>query len=1570
MTNFLPKRDEQLDGSRPRAATGIVITAWNADRYPWHTDLDADTMHGSERNRPVTVRNEQGVPQVAPSGFSIPCAVPAVELNSGGVMDGRVQVALRKYRTRDGAASDITPTWPRVEGISTSTNTAVQGVGKPSIPINLYGAGASSSQNTKMAFLFTFTVSAEDATNKFLISNLRFLARFIKSGSGDVSGFFKVDIYNVTTSNPTTAVTANAQSEVNVNVSSIREFTSSDAASVFDEALDLVNVRLFKPVEIAANTTYAIVISDLTTNVSVGYVQFAHGYSRWDSIGRELGDYKPPEDTYAYEPVGTGPYVVTQQVRTRTTLTDDRFLYDLYASGKQFFSLSGPVGWKKVEKFVGAATNPYQTYINSSPGFTLRVYTVSQTDGEDKVATQKYTLQVDQPTGQTGVVDDDRAFLVMQNAASPYDGNLLYYSRKDTTARIYRGQPSTTKATAVVVATDMETPVAFKRHLTIWNWQAIVSKNKLYYTINGGVDWTAVTMAGYAGGDIVSLYISSGGSSGSPDTFGLYVGDANGELYVWVRFRSPSDSAIGTWTKVTGTGVPAASSTNQMVTVLESTDLSRLIVGTSSGNLYHVAAGPVWTTKAHAGLPASEAISQVFGLAQSGYLVFYVQVNGDFYKTYDGGGQFFKIENLDDFSPGDKIVDADSRFGYVSSDSATDNPLDDRYHFVLKGGNGNFRFGRVSYWLGVIRPTDVGRIYANSAWGTSLAAPFFAWEASRSQVKARDSRVAPFYATLSDNKLKVTNLNLVGDDSRFEDFDKVQVLLGSDVFQGGFRVAATVDTGTPEVEINQVLDDFVGEEEVVPFTNWPFGGHKGMIRANFGGNSNLIAFGQHGFSSYRDSDFAVGCERHALQSMTRGTIGQSTVWAIGSYSSSWTDGVQNGTQALREALDGMVCEIYEQKDRAFYATRTDGSTTKTVPLEGTLIGQGRLRHSVYHGIMLLEEAVGELVPFSSQLPANAEPGQSIFRMEVRRPIFARVQTGSDVVKLLTRESEATALSPCNIGNEWMLHHTLRVIGIEGQALVIRVEPLGEPRIDSPYPTQQYFPSDTLRLEEAWSGSSGTGLLELLPDNRSLWFGQSAVNGREMTAAKLRLRTGTGSPIVALGLCKGVPVAVCAKDEVLVIQSNGLAEPGTLVDWAGYDISQVVDVQSQKAQHSCVSPRVANDFWGNLYWIGEGSRVYRFDLSSVEAVSAEVAEDELSQWVQGMNSQLSLVGMSGGGSEPSIHVLGGYTSKHYYATSGRNEALYVDAGTGGESQGTVRWNDIRPRRNRRMVYLPKGGNWLNAPEFGDADTAASLLTTDGSSRLAVLSKGRISLYGKRSVRGSTETIPFSIQTSGQGTSTEVGSWGLGDNDQSIWGLAAATVNVPTILFPLSNPAFAQLAGIKAWKVQDDGQWEPTELLCAGSAPQTTTTLFNSRALVSFTGSGSSSYFVMWGARPFKIKLPTLRARPPRLGVTLERIQFVIEKWSASSGMPDFPMLVTIEGSQGIGTQDAGKVTVTRRFVYGSTMTGTNVDQELRFDELIEMDGSPHAEVTVTIEGLAPTDQNIAIGPVKLTWREQG
>lgn len=1057
-------------------------------------------------------------------------------------------------------------------------------------------------------------------------------------------------------------------------------------------------------------------------------------------------------------------------------------------------------------------------------------------------------------------------------------------------------------------------PILFAKDPTLATRMFCLRTDDLFVSTDSGATWTEVTQSDISLGTDEHLSSACIASTGVifASTYGADFYYSDDQCQTFDSSSTPLDSGeyISSMCEIGTSGDVLAGTSKGRVLMWDHSETTWSVLATVFANSEIVS---VFSTSVEGSMLAfAEA---TFGL---GY------TNRRLYKTIDGGATWFRVSGADGIEP---PTTRSSTSDHSPERWLASVPTDDTFASLA---------GETSSGLHVYRiiKTSTSKWWNGTAWkqiGATASVLFETQTTDSGDTTPPYERLVPEYYELDKQAIRVSGLLALASDASFDDFDAVQVCITSSVFAGEWRVAATVSLETDSVDLDVDLESLISEEAIVPFLNYQFGGHTDMVVGTFGQNQNLIAFGQRGFDPRREGPVVEQCAIKYLRRVQ--DVGVET-WVFNA-----SDGGALGlaTPSSAASLDGLRVAIYKGRQIIDLGTRK-------VPAGGGIVATGKVVLS--GGALYLTELRGSM-------PEVSHSTGSLYRAEFRRGITASVVKNSPVVELFY-ESDG---SPAYIAEPWMINSQVTVEGAVGSGTVIRVAPLAQRR--SQYPGKDFFPSNRIHLFAGWTGETGAGLFFLNGDNSALWFGGSTADTWEGTSPKLKLALPVSKPIVAIGFCKGVLVAICAIDELVVIQSNGIFVPSTTEGFAGYDIQQDVATELHRYAHTCISASVANDAYGNLYWIGADGKAFMFDLARVQSISDDVATELFRALDPDCMETGKVVASPGHPNSYAIRFVGLSGINIYRSTASRTD-VHRDFFGSEPIDSSVTWHDARLKTDFQFAFQPNRSSWLNFTGVANVDSACACLMETGDVRFLTAANGRLFL---ESPQGLDEIV--------RGDE----AYTIGRINEREFFLAsvpsARLASNKIVLLDQDNPPsddyFLPFESSGLYVVKRPGPseeipYEVAEVLFPTENPTaypTAALTLALRPLASWTVTDGESYSIVFGARTFFIEFPTITPVSGRT-VQLERIFLDVEP-SRVTATQTFPFMLQFIGSRGKprAMSDASQQVI--------SITQEMLD-EGRFGILFQMPEMSR-EVTIRMWGFFPPDTDLMFNPIEIEYGEQ-
>jgi hypothetical protein len=1522
----------------------------------------------------------------APLGFSVPCVLPQINFFDNGQFIGKCQVAIRKYRSRDGAASDISPMWPPQDQVVSeyvSTGDVGLQINNEALIDGYSNINGPAGPVQKIACVFQ--VPENKSSEKSPFSAIRPALR--KFGNpGGTAKFQLYDVQNNTSRNSAHAPTTPYDDlYAQVSLSRCPPTGTGNTADFVSETM--LNKGQYYAL-VSEQLPYGQETAETQNYMLWGYLNF-----QWNLINFEPLKNIVTTDEYLIDVVlgGVNVQIEIPIKRTSSGVSDTRVVF-MDRADEDNVLMGGPCGTYRLEARVNKGF------------FTL-----------DELA---------EATGIAAVNWTQDANYYLLNKL--FRSDVQWYettNRGSSWAKIksIENKPNLTgvsNSTMVDTMYSAETPA--NKYALVWNGTETVD----IVRFNGGAldDVIEVAPSVSARAKVRKLAISE---------------DEGDIMYVAIRdlgIRRSLDAGA-TWATANGSGLAELATTDVTWVSTDPTDLLYAFctlgdAGAGSGKAYFTNdSGIFWYEYLNlSGTADEEFLCVVPGLDNDLYVG---TSKGRILRTDDRENASATWTEMFEF-PILQVGDVQSTLNAVQNIvfSTASSGDDDYMYAVVETDFGNTAyykdygttsFSRINrsnnggtpnyvspagYLALAASNTVASRImigdsyYSNQLYITDTSPPKFtaykmesdAWEwlgpyrklvlqviaaptLKRYEQEVLEQRYSTEYFEATEEapkKLIITNLQDYADDAKYEDYDKIQVCIGSDVFGGEFVVVATLDLNQSEYTIN--TEDFLvnnkNNQTIQPFTNWPFSGHKQMMELRIGQNQHLVGMGLSKWDNYTDAPrvFHTGVKYLRKQQLVSGRVewvfgnrvGQSILWTQG------LDGVSDPADYDGDgnSLDKMLCTVY-RADPTLYGD--------VLGCQGALDGNRLFTCEVRieSGVLVLGNINGSPIQVTNGI-AVGENGSGL-RAEFRRKVLGSVEKGSDQV-ILTYADDG---SPALIASEWMVNNAVSINGVQGIGSIVRVDPLIDANPNIPYINMQFFPTNKLTLLAPWAGEDGVGQFSLTGDTNSLFFGGDRADNWESTGPKLRYICNNTIPITAIGMCQGRMVVICEKDQIIDLDfpNGGVFLPTTIQGIIGYDIGQ--DIQAsvpKKYAFTCVGQNsVQNDDMGNLYWAGTNA-IYFYNLSSVIMLTTMKVEEFL-KGVTPESLRLASMAMEANFAfSPAIRI-GGFTRRFGFTDKTNPLVTYKGTATktdnyrnwnGGEPEGEeITWHQIRQRRNKQLVFLMNTRQFIELEDFGEIHSITSVLCSDGSGRTMAGANGFLWLYALPYSQRSDESNFDHAYTIGRVNQESIYQMTFGSSNES----GFVNGESPVVTFPPSMAPYVdyykyfELAGHLLTVIDPvTGDKVLAEVLFPTAFPEG---IINGVSLriqpipdtETFVDT-EEDYNVILGARNCALTLPSINPGPEFTTVRIDSFIMEIEDGTPNDEF-DWPLRWRVFLGKGSAEID-NTVTINRDY--------RSERGELRFQSRVIHEIS--RECYVAIDFTAPPTAGLLLKGIMFGVREQG
>lgn len=802
------------------------------------------------------------------------------------------------------------------------------------------------------------------------------------------------------------------------------------------------------------------------------------------------------------------------------------------------------------------------------------------------------------------------------------------------------------------------------------------------------------------------------------------------------------------------------------------------------------------------------------------------------------------------------------------------------------------------------------------------------------------------YVDLTGKYVNITNLDTVAADAVYEDYDCVQVMVVSTLTDGEWKILRTmpIDTDVPastdgNFAINQAIANasVLNQPSVLPFFNRPFGGMQQIISYQEGEQQRLVGFGMPGWDNWKDAPIAV---RATVTSLIRGDdVGSGNdipQWVIGSYNfetSTWTSATSYATPS---AADGYLVTIFKTET----ASQEDG---------GVEIMRGVLNWNAAESVLEVLNARGQGLEYRNT---------TYLRMEIRRQVLASVTKGSTLVQLFYENGT----TPAYQADQWMVNHTLKLMGQDAPPVTVLKCQKKSSANPVPYVSRKYFPSNELYLETAWKGTTGTGQLGLVEDRNTIMFGGGRDDEYQGTSPKLWLTLDNTRPVMAIGACKGLLIALTKGTELFKINVGNIVTPNTVEALAGFGITSAVETERMLLNYTCIGwTGTVTDHNGDLYCIG-GEGIYRFDLNSMNCITNNVVSDRFKSYGTKTKQTAWAVLDPGMRFETAIRFGGFFIGDEFRQPTPRTDT-YMDLYRQYDfltdqlvaPTYSFTWKDFRLRKDVQMVYLTGRNGWVSVDKQMAMDSGCTALDDQGRYRVMIGGEGRIWMYGPSAVDGSTsDDACYTIAR-------------VAGEEVYVEGKAAAdftSVAPYTVEFGLdeitrgSEWMWAARAGVFLYKISDDGTTEKAEILFPttndGDGP-----VFLLKPNTTWTITTGATYDVILGGREWAVTLPAIV--PSNINGSVDWRAFKLAINDNGSGTFEWPLQVHPFRSSG-----AGSANLAAQDIYNYTRTDF---QDNRFQHNFMLD-QPSYEFYPRFFGVAPPDSHMTFERLGIIYWEHG
>lgn len=646
------------------------------------------------------------------------------------------------------------------------------------------------------------------------------------------------------------------------------------------------------------------------------------------------------------------------------------------------------------------------------------------------------------------------------------------------------------------------------------------------------------------------------------------------------------------------------------------------------------------------------------------------------------------------------------------------------------------------YNMGITPPTATPAV----TWGSGSMTGTVAVAIVRLDSKrpGRMSEMSPPYPAiagfsglheLENGKLTITNVQAFIGDEATDTYDKLGVALLSLEQENWYLVNDNVALTASTVEVNINLDSLQTPnlyDIIVPGVNYVPPAVRKLEKLTTINAERMLYHGQRGFDCFVDMPRATYFTPDQELSTT-GIISSGTV-NVSAY--------QDRTYVVR-----IVNTVTEQEVGRAYIGGSTGSNF-----------QLRLFSNLER---------------SQRYTEVFDPGYTFadHRYEIRRQVVGHATNASRKIRL-THDYEGNTNAD-TVGAQWMVWQFAKIHGIEGADIsgIYKVSTASGATVGEAL-TDPATTGAGIILTETWPFSTGTGLFEVIPDNRSFWIGRAVGiggDGRwETTGTGFQVKVATKHDLVTMQWINDTLVLYAAAEEVCHVRFAGIPDPTDFTQAADFDITQVarVDIKQQPNMTCVAANGLANLPDGTGVFIGaEGPNEY-----NLIGARLLVADGQRERW------------------------------SDYNAETYKRARIVVEPGS--ERAPRIRFFGFGTDETRfdgQMVLLPtrsRGNDWLNFNEQGHFHGACLAKMKDGRTRVIVGSTtGRLFIYGVPARRGrnedGVELFAFpSIAGTQYGTGlTTLGNLYTGGGSYTVSSVAGGTTRSAanlTVFFTIGEP----------------------------------------------------------------------------------------------------------------------------------------------------------------------------------------
>jgi len=844
------------------------------------------------------------------------------------------------------------------------------------------------------------------------------------------------------------------------------------------------------------------------------------------------------------------------------------------------------------------------------------------------------------------------------------------------------------------------------------------------------------------------------------------------------------------------------------------------------------------------------------------------------------------------------------------------------------------------------------KLYNGSSWSAGAAGVDFYF---RVLPEGGSSRFAHTnFIELTSKKIGINGYWFLQDDTLYEDYDCIQLLIKEATLGDGFKVVATLPiaslpTNGTEIIFNGDLDTTASDIEIFPFYNRPFGGHLGGVSVQDGKQERMVLFGQPGFDNYTSM----------LNPVYLGTAAVSDIETdpILLFSNSTPEitffGFPTDYATVYPVLNNRIITIYRSNDGQY----SQFGGTNNIPLGG---------YEQLRAILSVLDNSGDAVIKLTNVRGSTyryhvtAPDFSILRAEFRKQVFGQIDKWSDYMYLYFINYDGT-YTAANIVDRWMINHRVIVEG-QGENEVVRVDRFADgSNTGSPYINGNWYPTNKIRVIEPWSGEDGYGQFSLVRDQDTLFIGGGRADTWEGTAISYRLPVISSTGIRAIGICKGQLVAVCEDEQIFTI-SLSITDPATYEDSIGFDVTQddqTAIVTRTFSYSFCGPSKLIVDDANNVYWQGS-SGIYKFDLNTVSTITKGMQEKFKDFFAPGFIHVTGAVDIDHQYSDTGTMYFGGYAlaSRPYRMNNMRTDTVIDSSGTGNTDPKIVVWGDMRLRQNNVLMYNLSEKTFATLSGYGDIESMCAVCMSDGTKNVVAGAGGQLWLlrqgnytYGK--INGNDLYIA-SITAH------------FFPDDENGWPTIVLPAAFDTTPYDVSGWEQYLQAGVFIAKISENGFFELAEIISRCPLPDTygsEAVAFVLRPANTWTISEDEDtvYRVIFGAKPWRLILPILIASPPNKSVRINKINARL-----SDGV-DTEYFTAFEWPFYFQMRNSADTTVTPITSVDQLYTRTDTTENL-FDEMVDLAENSVLQSGI-FGGIHPPNADLQIIELTVYWQEQ-